>query len=169
MGVTVYTVTVPDLVIVNITTRVIDLSKFTIDDPFSKNLLLRIQIIQNYIREIMYEFNPHILAMEAAFVNSRFPKSVMYLSQYIAAIELTVTECNPFIRIFNYPPKKVKKIIGATGKGDKDAVANAINRIPEITQYINPLLVSEHEADSIAIGYLTILELRENPVLLLML
>lgn len=168
MGVTIYTVSVPDLTIVNVVTTVIDLSNHTTDDPLSKNLLLRIQIIQSYIREIMIAYQPHILAMEAAFVNSRFPKSVMYLSQYIAAIELTVTEYNPFIKIFNYAPKMVKSVVSKNGKADKNDITNALLGIGEISSKIDVTYVSEHEADSIAIGYVCVLELRSNPVLLLM-
>ena len=166
MGVTIYTISVPELKIVNITTTVVDLSVHTVDDPLNKNLLLRLNVIKDFIRGVMLEYSPHILAMEAAFVNSRFPKSVMYLSQYIAAIELTVYEYNPYIRIFNYPPKLIKRVVNAGGEANKDVMKIALSNIPEITQYISVGYISEHEVDSIAIGYTLLKELREHPYLL---
>jgi len=167
MGITIFTVTVPNLEIVGIMTTVVDLSTMTHPDPMVDNLLLRTQVIQDYIRGIMRTYQPRVLAMEAAFVNSRFPKSVMYLSQYIGAISLTVTEMDPFIKIFNYPPKLVKKIMGG-GKSNKDDMKDAVKKIPELTKFINPEYITEHEVDSMSIGYTYILEVRNNPVLLLM-
>ena len=166
MGVTITTISVPDLKIVNIDTTVIDLSVYAANDPLNKNLLLRLNVIKDFIYHMMITYNPHILAMEAAFVNSRFPKSVMYLSQYIAAIEMTVYECNPYIRIFNYPPKLVKRIVNAGGKADKDDMKIAVSNISEIAQCVDVTYVSEHEVDSIAIGYTLIQELRDYPYLL---
>jgi len=169
MGVAIYTVSVPDLEILNIETTVLDLNVRTKPDVMYKNLLLRIEKIQLYISHIGFNYNPHILAMEAAFVNSRFPKSVMYLSQYIAAIELTLKNNNPFIKIFNYPPKLVKKTVNAGGKADKDMMTIAINNINEISNKIDPTRLSEHEVDALAVGYTLINELRNNPELLILL
>jgi len=169
MGVSIYTVSVPDLKILSIVTTVLNLSNHTTEDPFYDNLLLRTQVIQRYIGNLTIEYMPHVLAMEAAFVNSKFPKSVMYLSHYIAAINLSVTSINPFIKIFNYPPKLVKKLISNTGNADKDAMKVAVAMIPEITNHLDVNYLSEHEIDSLAIGYACIEELRNNPVLLLML
>lgn len=169
MGVTITTVSVPDLKIVSLVTKRFNLDLMTEEDPMFENLLLRLQTIRHIIKNIMEYYNPHILAMEAAFVNSKFPKSVMYLSQYIAAISMTAVEMNPFIKIFNYPPKFVKYAIGAKGTADKFDVATAVNRIEEISIHVNIDILSEHETDSIAIGYTCIDELRNNPYLLLLL
>lgn len=167
MGLSIITISLPDLSIVGISTSSIDLSILTTPNELQDNLLLRTQVIQKIIRDVMVMYNPRVLAMEAAFVNSRFPKSVMYLSQYIGAISLTVTEMDPFIKIFNYPPKKVKATVSG-GKANKDDMMSAVSKINEITSCINPTQLTEHEIDSLAVGYTYIKELRNNPVLLLM-
>ena len=167
MGVSIISISVPDIKIIGISTSSIDLSIMTKPNELQDNLLLRTQVIQKMMREIMFMYRPRVLAMEAAFVNSRFPKSVMYLSQYIGAISLTVTEMDPFIKIFNYPPKKVKATVSG-GKANKDDMMAAVAKITEITDCIDPTKLTEHEVDSLAIGYTYLKELRNNPVLLLM-
>ena len=167
MGISIISVSVPDLKIQGITTSSIDLSTLTTPNELQDNLLLRTQKIQIIIRNIMDTYHPRVLAMEAAFVNVRFPRSVIYLSHYISAINLTITEADPFIKIFNYPPKKVKATVSG-GTATKEDMMSAVSAIKEITSCIDPTKLTEHEVDSIAIGYTYIKELRDNPVLMLM-
>ena len=76
---------------------------------------------------------------------------------------------NRFIKIYKYPPKLIKYHIGAKGNADKDMMLAKVATIPEITKFINPYTVSEHEIDSLAIGYITIDFIRKDPIQLLML
>jgi len=167
MGISITTITVPSLKIVNIITTVLDLSTMTKPHDMQDNLLLRTRVIKKYITKIMIDYKPRVLAMEAAFVNSRFPKSVMYLSQYIGAISLAVIEADPFVKIFNYPPKLVKYVMGG-GTKDKDAMKIAVKKVTELSKHVNVDEITEHEVDSMAIGYTYIMELRKNPVLIMM-
>ena len=167
MGISIITLEIPSLRIVSVNTCSIDLSLLTKPNELENNLLLRTQAIMRIVTGIMEDYKPRVLAMEAAFVNTRFPKSVMYLSQYIASISLAVTTADPFIKIFNYPPKKVKATV-SVGGANKDDMLTAVSKIDELNKHIVIETLTEHEIDSLAIGYAYIKELRENPVLMLM-
>ena len=165
-GISVYTINAKDLSIVSISTSTLILNNMITESETVDTLLLRLEYLNSYITGLMKTYNPIVVAMEAAFANSKFPKSVMQLSQYIATIQLAIRNVNPFTKIFNYPPKLVKKLIGATGNADKDSMANNIYGVYEISNLINPNLLSEHEIDSLSIGYICLEEIRNNPFLL---
>ena len=103
------------------------------------------------------------IGLEAAFMNSRFPKSVIQLSQYVATIELSSRISNPWCRIFKYAPKYIKAAVGATGKADKDSMRENLYKIPEIANLIDLSLLSEHAIDSLSMAYVTYKELIINP------
>jgi len=167
-GVSIFTINVVTIEIVNIETFFIDLEYYDKDNDYEKlkNKLLGLSVS---IKHIIDVYNPHILAIEDTFVNYRFPKSAIYLSQYIATIELAVMSSNKFIKIYKYPPKLIKYYVGAKGNADKDMMLARVALIPEITKYINPYHITEHEIDSLAIGYITINFIREDPLQLLIL
>lgn len=167
-GVSIYTIDVITIEIINIETFFIDLDYYDKDNGYEK-LKNKLLGLGNSIRHLIDTYNPHILAIEDTFVNYRFPKSAIYLSQYIATIELTVMKYNKFIKIFKYPPKFIKYYIGAKGNADKDMMLTRVALIPEITKFIDPHLVTEHEIDSLAIGYITINFIRQDPLQLLIL
>lgn len=166
IGVSIYTVTVPDLTIVNIETYFIDLAYFDKKDPDVNRLRNKLISLESCITELMNVYQPHVLAIEDTFVNFRFPKSAVFLAQYIATVELTVSRMNPFIAIFKYAPKFIKSGVGAGGNADKDVMMDKVSSITEITNFINTRALSEHEIDSLAIGYITIDMFRANPGIL---
>jgi len=169
IGISIYQLSVPDLKIINIETLCIELSYFNNSENAEINMLSRMIYLDNYIKLMINEYNPHIIAMEAAFVNGRFPRSGMMLSKYIATIEMAIRAINPYIPIYRYAPKMIKMIIGAKGTADKDAMTKAVDKIEEITAYIDPKQLTEHEVDSLAIGYITIGMMRNDPLSLIML
>ena len=165
-GVSVYTITVPSLTIVNIETFFIDLTYYDKENGYErlKNKLLG---LEKTILSLIEFYQPHILAIEDTFVNNRFPKSAIYLSQYIATIELTVMRHNRFISIFKYAPKLIKKYMTGKGNADKDEMLAALLKNNEILPFVNTNTLTEHEIDSLAIGYLAIVQLRTDNLLLL--
>lgn len=167
LGVSIYTVTVPELQIVNIITYNINLNSITVTDH--DTLLYKLRYLKDTIASLCYMYQPRILAIEAAFVNARFPKSGMYLAQYISVIKMTTVELNSYIRIFEYAPKYVKSYIGAKGTADKNDMCRVIKTIPDIVNIINIDMLSEHEIDSLAIGYICIEEIRAIPQYLILL
>jgi Holliday junction resolvasome RuvABC endonuclease subunit len=166
IGVSIYTISVPDLVILNIETYFIDLSYFDKADPEVNRLRNKLISLESCITELINVYQPHILAIEDTFVNFRFPKSAVFLAQYIATVELTVSRLNPFITIYKYAPKYIKSGVGAGGTADKNVMMERVSAIPEITNFVDTRNKSEHEIDSLAIGYITIDMLRANPGIL---
>jgi len=165
-GVSIFTITVPSLIIVNVETTFIDLSYFDIENGYEK-LKNKLLGLEQSIQSLIECYQPHILAIEDTFVNYRFPKSAIYLSQYIATIELTVMRYNRFISIFKYAPKLIKKYMTGKGNADKDDMLAALLKNNEILPFVKNKNLTEHEIDSLAIGYLAIVQLRTDNLLLL--
>ncbi len=164
-GISFMTVNLPELDIVHIETYNINLELF--DKNYGNNRVQRLHKLHVYITDLVRLFTPTVLAVEGAFLNSKFPKAVMYLSQYIATIENAVYGFNPEISLFKYPPRFIKSRIGATGSADKDKMLETIISVSEINDLLGDQFLTEHQVDSIAIGYTFLLELRNNTALLL--
>ena len=167
-GVSIYTVGVPSLTIISVETFFIDLTYYDKDNGYErlKNKLLG---LENTIINLIEHYQPHILAIEDTFVNTRFPKSAIYLSQYIATIELAVMRHNRMIKIFKYAPKLIKKCMAGKGNADKDEMTLGVANNEELNKLLNPYMLTEHEVDSVSIGYLALTHLRNDPLMLMML
>jgi len=149
----------------NISTSVVVLN--TLVHTEEELLMNRNIILGNLCVRLAETYDPNIMAMEAAFLNSRFPKAVMQLSQYTSTVEQAFYCYNKFIKLFKYPPKYVKKAIGAGGNADKDGMTVAVANISELSSKIDLSRVTEHEIDALAIGYITIQTIRLNPHILI--
>jgi len=168
VGVTIYTLNDTTYDIVNIVTTTVTLSnRVAVDNKTSSIMLERIHYLNEYFYKLLEEYEPLVVVSEAAFLNSRFPKAVMQLSQYIASVELAIRKFDKHIKLLRYPPKLIKKNIGATGNADKEAMLKCVKTIKNITKFIDVETVSEHEIDSLAIGYVCIDELKNYPDMLL--
>jgi len=164
-GIAIFEISALTLCIVNITTATV-----VLNDIASPNLPLglgRNVMLNKVCDRLACEYQPNVVAMEAAFLNVRFPKAVMQLSQYVSTIENTFYNNNNFVKLYKHPPKYVKKYIGGGGNADKDAMLLAVKAIPEVFENINLDRVTEHEVDAIAIGYVTLAMLRQYPHLLI--
>ncbi|MDQ6990800.1 MAG: crossover junction endodeoxyribonuclease RuvC [Mariprofundaceae bacterium] len=126
-------------------------------------LLNRNAILSSVCKKLSSTYTPIVLAMESAFLNSRFPKAVMQLSQYTSTVEQAFYGINSFIKIHRYPPKYIKKYIGAGGNADKDAMTLAVKALPEISARIDLDRVTEHEIDALAAGYIAVSYVRQYP------
>jgi Holliday junction resolvasome RuvABC endonuclease subunit len=164
-GVAIYKIDSTTLDIVDLTTWVVVLNN--IINAYGDVQLERNKMLSRIANNLSEIYNPNVLAMEAAFLNSRFPKAVMQLSQYTSTIEQTFINNNPFIKLFKYPPKYIKKYIGGGGNADKDRMLLAVKETPELLSYVELDRITEHEVDAIAIGYVALLELRLYPHLLI--
>ena len=114
----------------------------------------------------MEEYKPLALGIETSFLNMRFPKAVIQLSQYLAVITNTTKSIVSDIKIFRYSPKYIKNNIGAGGDAKKDDMTSAIKKIPEVNDKIKIETLTEHEIDSLAIGYVVLKEIRSYPLVL---
>jgi len=168
VGITIYTIDVTDYTIKNIISTTVTLSnRVSLDSKTPATMIERIHYLNAYFYKLLETYKPLLVVSEAAFLNSRFPKAVMQLSQYIASVELAIHTYDKRIKLVRYPPKRIKKLIGATGNADKLDMLRCVRTIKDITEHIDMDNVSEHEVDSLAIGYVCIAELREYPDLIL--
>lgn len=116
---------------------------------------------------IMLLHRPFAIGVELPFQH-RFANAVIQLSQYLATIELAVMNTNPYVVNYRYAPKMVKRLIGATGNGDKLAIFKALSKKDEIKDLFNSRQRTEHEADATAIAYITLEDLKKYPHKLIM-
>lgn len=130
-------------------------------DIFSSKLIA----IQTIINNLLMIYNPLAVGIESAFMNIRYPKAIMNLSQYVAIIDTAIINYNNFIKIFKYAPKYIKHKI-STGDANKNDILASILKIKEISSFIR-FNVTEHEVDATAIAYVLLTNIREDPMLLL--
>ena len=165
LGISVLSVDIETNSIVNIDSMTYVLSNYVEEDSFN-SLLDRCCKLQDIVSNVISAYRPVFLGIEAAFMNSRFPKSVMQLSQYVGTIELAVRNTDPWVRMMKYPPKYVKSQCGAGGEANKLDMMSNLKRIPEIANMIHLDGLTEHAIDSIAIAYVSLQMIREQPYLL---
>jgi Holliday junction resolvasome RuvABC endonuclease subunit len=165
LGFSLYTLNGYNLNITNIETGLMVLDK-NINNDNKDIMLYRTNVLSKFIYNIVNIEQPHILSLETAFLNSKFPKAVMQLSQYLITIQSIVYNINPFIKVFKYPPKYIKNIVYGKGGANKEDMYNSVKNIKEINKHINCTNLSEHEIDSLAIGYTSILEIRKYPYII---
>ena len=165
IGIAIYTISAIDNSILSITTRTVVLDMY-INNDVVNIMLYRLNILNNLIAELYNIYQPVAIGLEASFMNSRFPKAVIQLSQYVAIIETSFIKHNCFIKLFKYAPKYIKSKIGAGGDGNKyDMLAN-MNSIAEIITHVNTSYLTEHEIDALSIGYVMLTDIRYRPHLL---
>lgn len=146
-----------------IDTRTITLDKYSTQDYLNARLVL----LSSIIEDLYYNIRPNCVAMEAAFLNSRYPKAVVQLSQYTGMIEYVFNIIDPTLQILKYPPMYVKSIAGGTGKADKSDMLSAVNNNKELISLLNPDIMTEHEIDAVCIAYTALLEIRNYNLFLL--
>ena len=165
LGVSIYTIDGQDFSIKDIEVHTFILENFTSYITTDK-VISKLEYIRHLITGICKEHTPLVVALESAFMNSRFPKAVINLSQYVGTLELTIKQANSFTKVFKYPPKYIKSTI-CKGDADKNAMLKGVSKIQEITTHIDPAIHTEHVIDATAIGYVALKEIREMPFLLM--
>jgi len=163
-GISIFELSSIDMSILSISTYTVILNNMIV----GMDILLERNLALNKICSCLYDmYIPKAVAVEAAFLNSRFPKAVMQLSQYTSTIDQAFYNKDNFIKILRYPPKYIKKCIGGGGNADKDGMLRAVKNIPELLNNVNLDRLTEHEIDALAIGYVSITELRRSPHILM--
>ena len=165
IGVSIIEIGLPTYEILSVDTTFIILENNISKDSNDK-ILDKLNVLSKVVTDLINIYNPVAFAVEAAFMNVRFPKAVMQLSQYVAIIDHTIQLTNPFIKVFKYPPKYIKARTVGSGNADKDAMTLGVSKINEISDKINVNILSEHEVDAVAIGYTALQEIREFPFIL---
>jgi crossover junction endodeoxyribonuclease RuvC len=158
IGLSVLSVDPKDLSIKSIYTKTITLERLIDGNEMVDKLIL----LRNIVNDIYTSFRPLSLAIETSFLNMRYPKAVIQLSQYVGTIELTFKEIDPTLKIFKYAPMFVKSIVSGKGNSDKDAMAKALKANKEFKKLINIDNLTEHEVDATCIAYTSLQEFRLN-------
>lgn len=141
---------------------VLPLTTFELSRTYSK-----LKFLYDNVYSILNHYRPFSIGIEMPFQH-RFANAVIQLSQYLATIETAILNTNPYVINYRYPPKMVKKLIGATGGGDKLAVFKAVSKIEEMKELFLSQPRTEHEADATAIAYITLEDLKKYPHKLIM-
>lgn len=165
LGIGILHIDVTTMSIVAVESRTYILDKLVDDNSYNR-LLDRCNNLFNIVKNLNYEYRPIVLGLEAAFMNSRFPKSVIQLSQYVGTIEIATQLNNYWCKILKYPPKYIKSMCGAGGSADKDAMKKNLLLIPEIANTIDVNNLTEHAIDSLSIAYVVYKYILENPYIL---
>jgi len=165
LGVSIMTINALDFSIVNIYSRTIILDSL-VPDIHSDKMLYKLNALSSIVSDLIYNYSPLAVGIETAFLNSRFPKAVMQLSQYTAIIEMSINSINSFIKIFKYAPRYIKSNVGAGGNANKEDMLSNILTIGELMAHVDIKNMSEHEIDAIAIAYTTLKEIRNYPMIM---
>lgn len=168
LGVAIYTLDATTLEIIKIENIMLVLNNYIPDegDGYDK-MNGKLKHLQKSILAIMECYKPKAIGLETSFLNMKFPKAVIQLSQYLAIIESTTKKLIPDIKIFRYSPKYIKSKVDAGGDAKKNDMTSAISKIEEITKHIELSVMTEHEIDSTAIGYVMLKEIRSYKLVLL--
>ena len=173
IGISIYTISVDytdtNMVfnIESIETNVIVLENYIPEYNIANNKLLsKLHILKDVLENLLIEHDPSVVAVEEAFANMRFPLAVIQLSQYLGIILQTVSSFNPFLKVFKYAPKLIKKYVGSGGNANKDDMLSTVSKISEIVKHVDITKLTEHEIDSLAIGYITLQHIRQHPLVM---
>jgi Holliday junction resolvasome RuvABC endonuclease subunit len=141
------------------------LTTYPFDQSIQDDQILRSMMIYERIRSHLCAFSPNALVAEAGFVNIKFAGALCPLLR--VAQSLNIAARDQLTPCTEYAPKKVKMCFHGSGNADKDmmksALLDAISReqiILDCGKSVDEL--SEHEIDSIAIGYTHVALNRES-------
>lgn len=128
----------------------------------SNRMYSKLDYLSTAMMSILLTHSPFAIGVEMPFQH-RFANAVIQLSQYVAIIENAIMMTNPYVVNYRYPPKMVKKLIGATGNADKLGIFKTLSKIEDINYLFNSKPRTEHEADATAIAYITLSDLKKYP------
>lgn len=151
--------------------KIIGLDTFCLQLPTDTYVLSRNNSRTEYlnysISELLNYFNPFAVGVELPFQH-RFANAVIQLSQYLSTINTAIYNHSPYLLNYRYPPKFVKRMIGATGNADKLGVSKALLSKPDLNNLVSNRVMTEHEADATAIAYITYEDIKNFPFKILM-
>ena len=141
------------LEIVKIDTFSINLSNYIIDtlSNFEKEAD-RLIALEESLKEILEKYNPHLIGMENAFFNKKFPLSGLKLSSFLGVIMMTVRKHNKQTKIYKLQPKYIKSVV-STGNAYKDDMLEAVRDNIELGKHLDISKETEHSIDAVAISY----------------
>ncbi len=89
-----------------------------------RSLAERVHEIASGLREVLEEFQPHVLAIEQVFSLVRNPKSALLMAHARGAILSMAVEHG--VPVVHYTPTQVKRLLTGSGKAGKEQIQRAI-------------------------------------------
>lgn len=117
----------------------------------------RLNLIYEEIVAIMKEHQPEILAIESLFFSNN-AKSASAVGQAIGVIKLAAAKKK--MKVFEYPPLKVKMKLVGNGRAEKSQVQSKVRKALRLRKIPRPT----HAADALAVAICHWLEIQKKSV-----
>ncbi len=101
-----------------------------------RSLAERVHEIASGLREVLEEFQPHVLAIEQVFSLVRNPKSALLMAHARGAILSMAVEHG--IPVVHYTPTQVKRLLTGSGKAGKEQIQRAIKTELGLDRLLEP-------------------------------
>ena len=105
----------------------------------------RLETIYRRILAILREYRPQAVAIESLFFNTN-AKSASAVGQAIGVIKLAAARKK--IRVFEYPPLRIKMILAGKGRAEKRQIQSEVRQILKLRRLPRPT----HAADALAVA-----------------
>lgn len=122
------------------------------DTGIHEAILDRLKKLSNIIKTIYRLYEPTVVSIESAFINTSRMGAVIPLAQSLFAIQSSIYSIDRHSKMITLPPGLIKKIFGSKQVG-KDAVLVALKSHKILMEKIAKKNMTEHEIDAIAIAY----------------
>lgn len=130
------------------------------------DLEARLDVLEEYVFELLEEFDPHLVAVEAPFINPRRPGAAIPLTRAMAALRRTVRRFDEGLLFIEVPPFSAKRAVLKKGKwnSDKNSIRDAVLALDDVqcAQGIDLRQLDEHCIDAVAVGEYIALDLFER-------
>ena len=139
---------------------------------FINDIVERCDRLEKELWDILDYISPSIVSIETPFINMRTPTSVIPLARVLSSITGTIYRFNRNIKILDISPFEAKKAIHMGNTltykelKKKGRISELVYSNEELNRHIEGKYITEHEIDSIAVGYMTIRYIREHPLVL---
>ena len=118
----------------------------------------RLNLIYEEVVGLMKNHQPEILAIESLFFNTN-AKSASAVGQAIGVIKLAAARGK--IKVFEYPPSKIKMELVGNGRAEKSEVQSKVRKALHLRKIPRPT----HAADALAVAICHWLEMNKREVL----
>jgi Holliday junction resolvasome RuvABC endonuclease subunit len=113
--------------------------------------------------DLFNHYKPLFIACEAPFYNMKRPNAFQALLEVILEVRKSAMEYDPWRVVYLIDPPSVKKSVGASGGGDKEAVKKALRLKQEEIKLVGTVdEYDEHSLDSIAVAYCRFQEMKRS-------
>jgi len=115
----------------------------------------RLNLIYEEVASLMKNHQPEVLAIESLFFNTN-AKSASAVGQAIGVIKLAAARGK--IKVFEYPPSKVKMKLVGNGRAEKSQVQSKVRKALRLRKIPRPT----HAADALAVAICHWLEINKR-------